>query len=1090
MKWRPLYLGIGFGADSSSRSAVLSRHQTDRPEKSQSSNTTRIRCGALGHSESGGRLRHYAMLAAALSSIVLTACIGVLALDPSLDVNQYARTSWKVRDGFTRGAIYSIAQTPDGCLWLGTQFGLVRFDGIHAVPWQPPGNQHLPAGGIYSLLVAQDGTLWIGAKGLASWKEGKLTQYSELAGQFVLALREDGEGTVWAASGASPPPGRLCSIKSGDVHCYGDDGALGRAVVSLYEDKAGTLWAGVIGGFWRWKPGPPKFYSLPGDESGIQVLGEDNGALLVGWRNRIYRFTDGKTEPYLLPGNLGQFHARWIVRDRNAGLWIATTHGVVHVHERRTDTFSAVDGLSGDDVGCIFEDREGDIWVCTIDGVDRFRDSAVATFSAKQGLSNVLVGSVLADKNGGVWMGTYGGLNRWDRGQIVIPPTGGPKRDGELNGSLPNSLFEDHLGRIWVSTLHELGRLENGRFSPLAGFPAGHVLSMAEDFEGNLWTVNEDVGLVKISPRDDVRQIPWSDLRHSDHASVLAADRRQGGLWVGFFLGGIADFSDGQVRASYTTADGLGAGRVSDFYFDGEGVLWISTEGGLSRLKNNRVATLNSKNGLPCDTVHWAIEDNDRAFWLYTACGLIRIAHSELDAWLTAPHRQENTASKIQFTVFDSSDGVRSLASPGHYHPQVAKTPDGKLWFLPWDGVSVIDPRHFPFNKLPPPVRIEQITADGKTYDPANGLQLPPHVRDLAIDYTALSLVAPEKIHFRYKLEGQDPDWRDVINDRQVQYSNLAPRHYTFRVMACNNSGVWNETGASLEFSVLPAYYQTTWFRVSCGAVFLVLLWGIYRLRVQQLQHQFAIGLEARVNERTRIARELHDTLLQSLQGLMLHFQTGIDLLPERPVEARKTLEIAVDRADQAINEGRDAVQGLRASAVETNDLVSAVRILGKELGAADTNPNSAVFEVEVEGAPRNLHPILRDEVYRIAAEALRNAFRHAHAQRIEVEILYGERWLRLRVRDDGKGIDPKLLGGDGRAGHFGLHGMRERAQLAGGKLVVWSKPDSGTEVELSIPAITAYATSYRRRSWLYEKFSAKWVNDKETDAKETKIKS
>jgi signal transduction histidine kinase len=268
------------------------------------------------------------------------------------------------------------------------------------------------------------------------------------------------------------------------------------------------------------------------------------------------------------------------------------------------------------------------------------------------------------------------------------------------------------------------------------------------------------------------------------------------------------------------------------------------------------------------------------------------------------------------------------------------------------------------------------------------------------------------------------------------------------------------------------------------------MLWALYQLRLRQLERQFGMQVEARVNERTRIARELHDTLLQSFQALMLHFQTGIDLLPGRPVEARKTLEVAIDRADQSINEGRDAVQGLRASAVETNDLVSAVRILGEELGAADTNQNSAVFEVEVEGAPRNLHPILRDEVYRIAAEALRNAFRHAQAQRIEVEILYGERWLRLRVRDDGKGIDPKFLSGDGRAGHYGLHGMSERAKLVRGKLAVWSKLDSGTEVELSIPASTAYATSSRRRSWLSEKFSGKGMDAKETDVKETKTKS
>ena len=1031
-------------------------------------------------------------LTATLSSIVWMWCAYAFALDPSLDLSQYTHTVWKVRDGFPRGWVASIAQTPDGYLWLGTEFGLFRFDGVRTTPWLAPGDQHLPQGIILSLLVSSDGTLWIGGKGLASWKNDKLTEYPEIGGQFIYALREDREGTVWVGTGGAPLPGRLCAIRSGSVHCHGEDGGLGRSVMGLYEDRSGNLWAGVQDGLWKWKPGQPKFYSLPDAPDDIQAIAEDvSGGLLIGWKGGIYRFIDGKTEPYSPTGTTTDFHTHRMLVDRNGGLWAGTVdRGLLHIHQGKTDVFSQEDGLSGDMVSAIFEDHEGNIWISTIEGLHRFRDPAVATFSTKQGLSNNVVGSVLGGEDGSVWVGTYGGLNRWDHGRIVTPPTGGPKRDGELNGSLPNSLFEDHLGRIWVSTLHELGRLENGRFSPLAGFPAGHVLSISEDTEGNLWTVNEDVGLITISPRGDVRQIPWSGLGHNDHASVLAADHRQGGLWVGFFLGGIADFSDGQVRASYTTADGLGAGRVSDFYFDGEGALWISTEGGLSRLRNNHVATLTSKNGLPCDAVHWAIEDDDHAMWLYTACGLVRIPRSELDAWSTSADKQQDVARTVQVTLFDSSDGARSLASPGHYHPQVAKTPDGRIWFLPWDGVSVIDPRHLPFNRTPPAVHIEQVTADGKAYDLAQGLSLPAHVQHIDIDYTALSLVVPEKNRFRFKLEGYDRDWRDVGNRRQAFYTNLPPRKYRFRVMASNNSGVWNEAGAFLDFSVAPAYYQTTWFRVSCGAVFLVLLWGIYRLRVQQLQHQFAIGLEARVNERTRIARELHDTLLQSLQGLMLHFQTGIDLLPERPVEARKTLEIAVDRADQAINEGRDAVQGLRASAVETNDLVSAVRILGEELGAADTNQNSVVFEVEVEGVPRNLHPILRDEVYRIAAEALRNAFQHAHAQRIEVEILYGERWLRLRVRDDGKGIEPKFLSADGRAKHYGLHGMRERAQLVGGKLAVWSKLDSGTEVDLSIPASTAYATSYRRRSWLSEKFSRRGTNGKETDVKETKMKS
>src|SRR4029453_11691668 len=242
------------------------------------------------------------------------------------------------------------------------------------------------------------------------------------------------------------------------------------------------------------------------------------------------------------------------------------------------------------------------------------------------------------------------------------------------------------------------------------------------------------------------------------------------------------------------------------------------------------------------------------------ACGLVRIGRSELDSWALHPKQT------IHATVFDSSDGVSSHRFTGGYNSVVAKSADGKLWFVRDVGVSVIDPHHLAFNKLPPPVHIEQVTADDRIYDATNGLRLPPRIRNLSIDYTALSFVAPEKVRFRYMLEGQDPDWKEVINDREVQYSNLGPGHYRFRVMACNNSGVWNEEGALMDFSIAPAYYQTNWFRVLCGAMFLALLWAAYQLRVRQLAHQFNMTLEARVSERTRIARELHDTLLQSFQ--------------------------------------------------------------------------------------------------------------------------------------------------------------------------------------------------------------------------------
>jgi ligand-binding sensor domain-containing protein len=907
--------------------------------------------------------RHGIARAVITLAVLLASRPCTFALDPALDISQYAHTAWKIREGFTKGKIVSIAQTPDGYLWLGTEFGLLRFDGVRNVPWKPPSDQHLPSNEIHSLLVARDGTLWVGtAKGLASWREGRLTRYPQLDGFYVLRLLEDHEGTIWAGI-LGFPNGRLCSINNGSVHCDGEDGSLGTLISGLYEDRKGNLWVGGKIGLWRWKPGSVQFFSLPSEIGDISAIGEDDdGSIIVGWRDRIVRLVDGKALPYPPLSSVSDFSALRIFRDRDGALWIATNHGLLHVHRGKTDVFAHPDGLSADWASSLFEDREGNIWVSTLDGLDRFREFSVSTLTTRQGLPSDAVMSVLAAKDGAVWFVADGDLSRWDNGQITVfgeRGAGNIKPRENFNRQSPLSIFQDSKGQIWVSSIAGFGHLSEGRLVPVTDMPGGFVRSIVEDTAGTLWIANKDRGLLHLVHGNEVTQIPWTALGHKDFASALAADAL-GGLWVGFFNGGVSYFKDGQIR-SYSTGDGLGEGSVSDIRVDQEGTAWAATQGGLSRLKNGRVATLNSKNGLPCDDVNWAIEDDDHSFWLNTPCGLIRVARSELDALASAVERaatRNGSGNKetppnvtIHATVFDSSDGVRSLLKFLGFSPVVAKTSDGKLWFLPMDGVSVIDPHHLAFNKLPPPVHVEQVIADRKTYEAsssANGqLHLPPRIRDLQIDYTALSLVAPEKVLFRYKLEGWDRDWQDVGTRRQAFYSNLPPRNYRFRVIACNNSGVWNEAGTFLEFSIAPAYYQTTWFRVLCLAAFLVLLWGIYRLRVQQLRHQFAIGLEARVGERTRIARDLHDTLLQSFQGLMLHFQTGIDLLPGRPAEARKTLEIALDRADHAIAEGRDAVQGLRASTVETNDLASAIRTLGEELRAEGTNQNSALFEME-----------------------------------------------------------------------------------------------------------------------------------------------
>jgi len=326
-------------------------------------------------------------------------------------------------------------------------------------------------------------------------------------------------------------------------------------------------------------------------------------------------------------------------------------------------------------------------------------------------------------------------------------------------------------------------------------------------------------------------------------------------------------------------------------------------------------------------------------------------------------------------------------------------------------------------------------------------------VRDLTIDYTALSLVAPEKVHFRFKLEGQDRDWREVVNDRQVEYTNLGPGSYRFRVTACNNSGVWNEAATFLDFSVAPAYYQTTWFRLSCVAVFLALLWALYQLRLHQVARQFNMRLEERVNERTRIARELHDTLLQNLHGLLFRFQAARNMLPRRTEEAMEALDGAILRTEQAIAESRDTIKDLRAERVTPTDLAELLTQTGRELETvADANGNPPIFRVIVEGERQALSPALQDEVYRIARELLRNAFQHAHAHHIEAEIRYDNHLLRVLIRDDGKGMDPKVLKEGGQPGHWGLPGVRERAKQIGARLDFWSEAGAGTEVQLTVP--------------------------------------
>jgi signal transduction histidine kinase len=647
-------------------------------------------------------------------------------------------------------------------------------------------------------------------------------------------------------------------------------------------------------------------------------------------------------------------------------------------------------------------------------------------------------------------------LTRWKKGQFTVF-----REASGLPDDVLYSLFQDDRGRIWMSTRHGLAYFKDGRFVATNAVPVGDVHFITGEKAGNLW-LSAEKGLLHLLEGRVVEQIPWSELEHPGCcAAVLLSGREPGGVWLGFWTrGGVSYFKDHQLRASYTVANGLGGGHVPDLQFDPDGAVWAATEeGGLSRIKDGRVATLTSRNGLPCDTIHWSIQDDDRSFWLYTGCGLVRIARTELDAWIADPKR------RIETTLWDAADGVRLRpVAASVYGPRVAKSTDGKLWFLTGEGVQVVDPHHLAVNKLPPPVHIEQVRADGKPYQIKQGMRLPASVRDVWIDYTALSLAAPEKVRFKYILEGQDPDWKEVINDRQVQYSNLPPRKYRFRVIACNNSGLWNKTGDALEFSIDPAFYQRNGFRALCAVAFLTLLWMAHQFRLRQLRWQFNKTTEARVNERTRIARELHDTLLQSFQGLMFSFQAARNLLPARTEEAIRTLDRAILEGDEAIAEGRDAIQGLRADPALESNLEHQLTAAGKELARSSSGEGDPPeFRVTVEGARQPLSPLLQDEIYRMARELLRNAFHHAQASRIEAGLAYDASFFRLRIRDNGKGIDRKVLESGARQGHWGLPGVGERAKRMGAQLKLLSEPGAGTEAELTVPARIAYRTGHRR---------------------------
>jgi signal transduction histidine kinase/ligand-binding sensor domain-containing protein len=1004
------------------------------------------------------------------------------ALDPDRNIRQIAHRSWGEKEGYP-GGTQALAQTTDGFLWIGSDIGLFRFDGVHFEQYVTRSGDRLPQISVHSLLALPDGGLWI-AYGTAGYeneicllRHGNVKCYSRTDGVVSTPtfMVRDHEGTIWANTETGVIRFNGTRWEQIGKNWNFPEDVPTETSTALFVDSHGTLWAGVNstvlylqqGSRWFEPTGAFAGYStsiaeapdgtiwLADSDSYIRAISKS-----VSLRSAAMARCEALTPPTdtatKCPDNDPLVVRLWAANDlffdRNGSLWITTdTYGIVRVpHPERLregpisetsgalQIFNSKDGLSADHCIPVLEDREGNIWVATRDGLDQFRDTALVPVA----LPRWVVQSAIAPADGGdIWVAgsySYVGRIRGGSSDISFAP---------FEAFKP---YRDPAGLTWTMG-NSLGQWKDGRFQRLAQSPSGVAESfgywqVAGDRTGTLWAFADDYGFFSW---DHDRWKTWATPPEvaRQHVAEMFSDS-MGHIWVSSYEGNIITMDKGNV-VGYLVKSDSPLRFVMAFAEHAPQQIWAGGAGGLALIDRGHIRPIRSA---ASDDVTGIVDAGNDGLWLSAADGVIHVSKDEVDRALRDP------SYRFQGERFDSSDGLPGGTQALSPYPKAVQGTDGRIWFVATRGAAWVNPKESRRrNFVPPPVEIEAITANGKAYDASNELRLAPHVRDLTIDYTALSYVAPEKIRFRYKLEGQDPNWREVVNDREVQYSNLPPGNYRFRVMACNNSGVWNETGASLEFSIAPAYYQTAWFRLLCVAAFAALLWALYQLRLLQIHRQFAVGLEARVGERLRIARELHDTLLQSFQAVAFQLQAARKLQLRKADNAGDALEEAIQATGEAIQEGRSAIRDLRPEPAAQRDLPELLNAVGRELSTAqEVNGNAPSYRVVLEGKQQDLSPILQDEVFRIAREVIRNAFAHAAASLVEVEIRYDQDQLRLRVRDDGKGIDPKVLAG-GQSGHFGIPGMRERAQRIGARLDFWSEMGAGTEVELTVPASMAY---------------------------------
>jgi ligand-binding sensor domain-containing protein/signal transduction histidine kinase len=1024
-----------------------------------------------------------------------------------VDGNDIRFQRLSVGTGLSQTRVAWLVQDKVGFMWFGTQYGLNRYDGYKSKIFkhEPGRPDSLSCVYVRSLFVDRAGTLWVGCDrfldrfepATETFKHYRI--YTEISNGLpspIDRIHEDHRGVLWLATAKGlyrfdPTSGQTARY----VHNPDDHSSIADTRVNMAaEDREGRLWVASGKGLDQLDPGTGKvvrrapFHAevsqFHEDEFGtFWTTGSDSPCALASW-NLQTDIVKCHSLDYSQKGIPLKAIISEIVETGNGTMWLSSTAGLLKFDRTHNKVIryhnNPLDGesLESDNLIYLYQDNERNIWTCFQAAEPNFFSEEplpFRNFTYQRGsLVNPLVTSIYEDKNDILWIGSMGGLNRIDRrrGTNIVPAG-----SGVANEIL--SILEDGKGVLFAGTFHK-GLQEINRSTGKVGpYPRGlppqftsPIMQLIYDRRGNLWAAMYG-GVGRLDPATGRFVMYTPENQNTIQYQKLAEDS-EGFLW----LGGLAGLHRFDPRTGQFTIyehkpddpQSLGDNRVNSLHLDQRGTLWVGTQDGLSKF-NRQAGTFTNyyeKDGLAGDVVSCIQEDRNGVLWMGTNKGL-----SGFDL-----HSQ-------RFRNFSAADGLpgQDLTGWGTCN----QSPSGEMFFGGFSGATAFYPNKLVNSSFVPrtvltdfrlsgnPVLIGAGSVLKESITRTNSITLSHQQNIFSIEFSALSFFNAETNRYRYKLDGLDKDWHEVGSDERIaNYTTLPAATYTFEVQGATSRGPWSQPGATLRIEILPAWYQTLWFRSICVIAFLLLLWAIYLLRLNELSRQFNAALEARVDERTRIARELHDTLLQSFQGVLLVFQSVSNLLPARPDEAKQRMENALDQASDAITEGRDAVHELRTGGLNTVDLGEAISKSGKDLlsdAATETGPE---LSVQVEGTPRPLNPIIRDEVYRIGVESLRNAVRHANARRIEVDLRYGEDGLELRIRDNGKGIDPVVLGQEQIAGHWGLRGMRERAKLIGGTFEVWSQLGTGTEAELAIPAASAYSKPRDARgfalSWLWRR--------------------